>query len=363
MPVIDTLVILTPGFPKDDNDTGSLPSQQLLVKALNQNFPQLKIIILAFQYPFRSDTYRWMNNEVIPFNGKNRGGIFRLYVWVRVWQKLKKIKKEDPKTGLLSFWYSESAFIGKKFSSKYGLKHFIWISGQDAKKDNRYAKRTVPLENEMIAMSDFLVREFYYNHHVMPAHIIPNAIDESLFPPLPAKREIDILGVGSLIPLKQYHIFLETVHAVKTKIPSVKAVLCGDGPEKAKLITKIKELGIEENVELTGGKSHPEVLELMQHAKLFLHPSCYEGLSTACLEALYAGAHVVSFVRSMAKPISKWHIVKTRPEMKEKALKILRDPQTGYERVPTFSMKETAIKIMNLYEDKSTGDPDINRQE
>ena len=47
----NTLIILSPGFAANEEDTTCLPPQQVFVKALNRNFPSLQIIILAFQYP------------------------------------------------------------------------------------------------------------------------------------------------------------------------------------------------------------------------------------------------------------------------------------------------------------------------
>ena len=41
-----TLIILSPGFPKDESDTACLPSQQIFVRALNKNFPSLRIFFL-----------------------------------------------------------------------------------------------------------------------------------------------------------------------------------------------------------------------------------------------------------------------------------------------------------------------------
>ena len=46
------LVILTPGFAKDETDTTCLPMQQSFIRCLNKMIPHLNIIILAFQYPF-----------------------------------------------------------------------------------------------------------------------------------------------------------------------------------------------------------------------------------------------------------------------------------------------------------------------
>ena len=83
-----TLIILSPGFPKDEADTTCLPSQQVFIKALNKNFPGLKIIILSFQYPFSKVEYKWYGNAVIPFNGMKTGLKARIRLWLRVWKTL-----------------------------------------------------------------------------------------------------------------------------------------------------------------------------------------------------------------------------------------------------------------------------------
>ena len=71
-------------------------------------------------------------------------------------------------------------------------------------------------------------------------------------------------------------------------------------------------------------KSHiREILQLMKRAKIFLHTSSYEGFSTVCLEALYAGCHVISFIKPMEHDIGHWHIVQSKEEMVKKAMEIL----------------------------------------
>ena len=72
-------------------------------------------------------------------------------------------------------------------------------------------------------------------------------------------RDIDILGVGSLIPLKQYHLFIEIVHKIRQFLPDIKAALCGKGPEQEDLKTMIAKYNLEANIELTGELSHDKV--------------------------------------------------------------------------------------------------------
>ncbi len=347
----ETVLILSPGFPANEEDNTCLPAQQLFVKALKKNFPFLKIIIIAFQYPFFSSDYKWNDTEVTSFGGKNKPMLQRFFLWKRIWKRMEKIKNENKIIGILSFWCGECCLLGKKFADKNDFKHYCWILGQDARKQNKYVKRIKPDAEELIAMSDFLANEFYKNFQINPKYIIPNAVDEKIFSGSDSKeRDIDILGVGSLIPLKQYDIFLSVVNEIKKIFPFIKVILCGEGPEEKKLKLLNEKSGSQENILLIGKKQHSEVLKLMQQTKLFLHTSSYEGFSTVCLEALAAGAHVVSFCKPMNENINHWHIVKTKEEMIKKAIEILQNKKIELHPVIPYSIDETAkifMKLMN----------------
>ena len=160
-----TLVLLTPGFAKDEADSVCLPMQQQLARALKEISPQLNIIVLSFQYPYHTKKYTWFYTKVIPFNGRNKGGLPRLLLRKKINATLRKIHNETPITGLLSFWYGECALVGHRFADTHGLKHFCWILGQDAKKENKYPRRSSLRPEELIALSDFLQTEFERNHH------------------------------------------------------------------------------------------------------------------------------------------------------------------------------------------------------
>jgi glycosyltransferase involved in cell wall biosynthesis len=344
-----TLIVLSPGFPKDEQDTTCLPAQQSFVKALNKNFPSLNIIILAFQYPFVSKKYKWFGNDVISFNGSNKRLPLRLFLWLRIYKALQKLKKQGRITGVLSFWCTECALTGKYFANKNNLIHINWILGQDAKENNRYVKWVKPSSGELIALSDFLADTFLKNHGIKPAHVIPLGVDKSIDSKNVLEKNIDVMGAGSLIPLKQYNIFIEVVGAIKKFLPGINVILCGGGPEEKKLKELLQEYHLEKNILLKGNMEHKRVLQLMQRTKVFLHPSGYEGFSSACLEALYAGAHVISFVKPMNSLIPHWHIVKSKEGMIEKTLELLNDPNTRYESVLPYSIDDSAKAIMNLF--------------
>jgi glycosyltransferase involved in cell wall biosynthesis len=344
-----TLVILSPGFPTNEKDSTCLPAQQAMVRSMNAWFPSTKVIILAFQYPYTNTQYTWHGNTVIPLNGRNRNKPYRWLVWHKARRRLKKIHKDEPVAGILSFWLDECAMIGHHFSKQNNLLHFTWILGQDARPGNRFVKQIAPNGESLIAMSDFLVRTFYENYGIMPKHVITNGIDPAMYQPLQQTRDIDIIGVGSLIPLKRYDVFIEVIKKLQLSLPGLKVLICGKGSEQENLEKLIRGNGLDHTIELTGEKTHAEVLQLMQRSKLMLHTSSYEGFSGACLEALYAGTQVISFFNPQDGWIKHWHIVNDPLAMTDTALELLRSDKLDHSPVLPYDMKDTAAAIMQLF--------------
>ena len=371
-----TLVILTPAFPGNESETHWVPTQQLFVKALKEQYPDLHIIVLSLYYPYPSSVYKWHGVPVISFNGTRQRKIRRVFFWNDIWQQLKKIRREQEVIGLFSFWCGECALIGHYFGRYHGLRHLCWICGQDARATNGMVRLIHPRGEELIAMSDFLAEEFAANHGVRPRYTIPNGIDPGRFPSLSSvrdsrsgvsadtpppsamdagaalaakQRDIDILGVGSLSRLKRYDLLVEIVRSLRPTFPGIRAMLCGDGEEKEALQAQIAANGLENNFCLTGERPHEEVLGLMQRTRVFLHTSGYEGFGVVCLEALYAGAHVISFCRPMQRDIPHWHIVRDMPDMALKAAALLLNSSTEYTPVLPYRMEESVREVMQLF--------------
>lgn len=345
----NTLVILSPGFPESEADSTCLPLQQNLVRAIQKTDPRLKIIVLALQYPYAKKSYTWHDVTVISFDGRNRGGINKFLLRSNLYKQLKQINASDKISGLLSFWYGECAWVGKKFASRNNIPHYCWLLGQDAKKDNLYPGKLSLPAKELVALSDFILDEFEKNHGLRPQHIIAPGIDTGSFPVFPIPKDIDILAAGSLIPLKQYDLFIDVIAEIKKEIQGIRVALIGDGPEKERLEVLAREKGLQSTITLTGELPYKEVLRHMQRAKVFLHTSSYEAFGMVCAEALYAGAKVISFVRPMKQDIKNWHHVRDKNEMIQKTIGLLHDPGTTYEPVLFAGIEETAKKIMGLF--------------
>lgn len=344
----DSLIIVSPGFAADESDTGCLPLQQAVVKGLRKQYPGLRIIVLALQYPFKNERYHWFGSEIIAFNGKDKGGLSRLHTWWKAWQVLRLLHQTTRIRGLFSFWYGECYFLGHHFAKLKGLKHYGWILGQDAKANNPYTRRVQPQPEEMVALSDFLQDEFERNYKIRPKHLITPGIDMSLFPARPISKEIDIMAAGSLIPLKRYDMLIEILAEIKKQRPVLKALLAGDGPQLSSLQQQINTAGLQQTLELTGKLSYPEVVKKMHQAKVFLHTSSYEGFGCVCLEALAAGASVISFTQPMKQLPVNWHVVKTKEEMIGLALQILNNIPSAT-TLEGYAIEGTVLQIGHLY--------------
>ena len=290
----------------------------------------------------------WNQVQVHNFCGRNRGGLARLLLWNRIRRHFKEISGEYHVTGLLSFWLGECGMVAKSLSRKYRIPHYCWVMGQDARPGNPFVKRMGAKSGDLLAISDFIAVELKKNHGISPKHIIPLGIDPQIYNERQSSREIDLLPAGSLISLKQFDIFLRIVAGLLKQFPGLRAMLCGSGPEESRLKELAESLGLHSHLRMVGERSHPELIGLMKKSRILVHPSSYEGFSGVCLEALGAGAEVISFVRPMKKDIDRWHVVESEEAMLKKCAALLEKKEPPRSVIP-YAMEESVDEVMGLF--------------
>ena len=74
---------------------------------------------------------------------------------------------------------------------------------------------------------------------------------------------------------------------------NVKLLIVGDGPLRENLKFKIKNLKLENKIELLGEVSPDKVPQYLAEADIFVRPSLSEGLGTAFLEAMAVGLPII----------------------------------------------------------------------
>lgn len=109
--------------------------------------------------------------------------------------------------------------------------------------------------------------------------------------PLPA--EPLVVFAGRHIPEKNPVAVVYAVAAARKTLPTLRAVLYGDGPEHSKLLRAIADHGLEEVVEAPGFVDGEVVRNALAHALCLVLPSRREGYGLVVLEALSHGTPTV----------------------------------------------------------------------
>lgn len=100
-----------------------------------------------------------------------------------------------------------------------------------------------------------------------------------------------VLGVGRLTRQKDFPNLIRAFAGLR-RGRSARLVILGEGEERPALTALISELGLESDVALPGFRANAAAY--MAHSAVFALSSAWEGLPTVLIEALAAGARVVS---------------------------------------------------------------------
>ena len=97
-----------------------------------------------------------------------------------------------------------------------------------------------------------------------------------------------VLSVGDLIPRKNQ---CAIVRALALLPDDVQLVICGEGPEREKLVALADDLGVAERVALLGFRD--DIAQIMHACDCLVFPSLQEGLPVTVMEAMASGLPVI----------------------------------------------------------------------
>jgi glycosyltransferase involved in cell wall biosynthesis len=343
------IVILTPGFPKNEKDENCMPYMHVFIEYLNANYKGYYVSIITLQYPHHEIEYSWNNIPVYGCGGHDRKFPRRILTWLRCLKYFKRINAIKRVHIIHSFWLNECAWLGNHLSKKYNTKHLCTLMGQDVKRPNIYFNLLPLRQMHLVAVSNFQKKVFFEQTGLQAAVVIPWGINPNSEFINNSNPDIDVLGVGSLLPIKNYTLFIELIKDLKKDYPSLKTVLIGDGPDKKKLVERIKALDLENTISLPGTLPRKEVLGLMLQSKVLLHTSKYESFGYVFSEALASGMSIVSFEVGIAQHAKGWKVCHSYEEMIE-ALKFFIKENRMPRKLPVeYTIEETANKYIEIY--------------
>lgn len=104
-------------------------------------------------------------------------------------------------------------------------------------------------------------------------------------------RLVRFASAGRLLGWKGFELGLRAFAAAK--LENARYILIGAGPERRRLARVARQLGIDRQVEMTGGLSREECLRRLGQSDVLIHPSLHDSGGYICMEALCMGKPVV----------------------------------------------------------------------
>lgn len=341
------VLVITPGFPKDENDTDCIPPMQEYFEALLESHTDVEVSVIAIHYPEKKINYDWKKLRVFAIGGNRKNQPLRSIYWLAAIWKALKINSKNKIDIVHSFWLNESALIGENVSRLLKVKHINTMMGQDAKKENKFIK-ILPLKKIIkVAVSDFQSKIFKSSANIEVDAVIPWGIKPFLVEE--KERNIDIIGVGSLIEVKNFKLFIEVIRELKKDFKDINCLLVGDGYLRGELMNKIDSYELSRNIKLTGQLPREEVVKLMKRSKILLHTSDYESFGYVLEEGVVAGCYVVSRRVGCAEESDKFFVADNDMDFGRIVKKILSEGKDYSARI-LFPVCESVEFYLQLYE-------------
>lgn len=218
------------------------------------------------------------------------------------------------------------------------------------------------------AVSRDLIMETYEVLSIeKPVELVYNFVDarDYLAPANPQLRaqfakpnEKILLHMSNFRPVKRIHDVIDTFHQVNQAVPS-HLIFVGDGPELAKAVHQVKELGLAGRVHYLGKQNN--VAEVIGIADLLLLPSEKESFGLVALEAMAGGVPTIGSDAGGIPEVIRHGIdgflapVGHTSDMAAYAIQLLSDPEL-YSRFSHSGMQRarshfSAAAIAQQYED------------
>jgi asparagine synthase (glutamine-hydrolysing) len=196
------------------------------------------------------------------------------------------------------------------FAAITGSRSLLIVHGIDAWTPHRSAliRRLVRSMHLVVGVSKLTLDRFagWANVPGQRLRLLPNCVDLDRYTPGPKPmklaRELGLEGrtvimtLGRLASEERYKGFdevLEALPALAEQVPDIAYLICGEGPDRARLEAKAVELGVRRRVVFTGFVPEESKADYYRLADAYVMPSRGEGFGIVLLEALASGLPVL----------------------------------------------------------------------
>ena len=186
---------------------------------------------------------------------------------------------------------------GMKNAELLGINEFQKGGGYSLKiKILRFVEKFVARESSAIIVPSLYLKRLVVGwglseHCVSMVH---NEVEYVSVNSIEHENEKWVVSVGRLTPWKGMDTLIEIMPDLLKENFNLKLKIVGDGPMIGNLRKKIKDLNLENSVELTGNLPKTKTLTYMASANVFVLNSGYEGYAHVLIEALNQGVPVLA---------------------------------------------------------------------
>jgi glycosyltransferase involved in cell wall biosynthesis len=176
----------------------------------------------------------------------------------------------------------------------WGKKYWLSYLGKKGYFAYLIEKYSTKLPNCFIAVSSFTRKRLLEYFHIQNNKIavIPNGIN--IIENKNLEKNNDIFFAGRLLDHKKVDVLIGSVAEIKKVKENIKVVIVGQGPEKNKLKSLIKDLNLQNNINFFDFLPEEEYFNKLSQSKLFISCSIREGFGITVLEALAMGLPVIT---------------------------------------------------------------------
>jgi glycosyltransferase involved in cell wall biosynthesis len=171
-----------------------------------------------------------------------------------------------------------------------------------------------------------------------------------------------VVGVGRLIPVKGFDVLIAALPEIRAAVPSVQAVLVGEGPARASLEAQARRLGVGARVRITGVPD--DVSPWIAGADVLAVPSRNEGMGRVLIEGMALGVPVVATATGGIPSVlgeGEFGVLvppDDPPALAAALIDLLRDParrdklaEAGRRRAQEFTVEVMVERLIRLYDE------------
>lgn len=232
------------------------------------------------------------------------------YLGSKLWILLMEIlfKRYIKINGIPDLIHAHNIFNGGivafNLSKKYNIPYIItehdsaFLNTDFSIKQKNIIQNIYSNSSKIISVSNSLKAQINKIVQNIEIEVIPNVVNNlfqvSYKEISEIKKNIEFISIGNLNKNKGHDFLIDAFKLVSKKHQNIFLRICGDGPEKMKLLKKISTLKLENKVKLLGHLDKKDVLKNLLRSDCLVHTSHVETFGIVLVEALSLGIPIIT---------------------------------------------------------------------